>query len=100
MVPLRLPPLRERVEDMPDLVRHFFALAEKEGLPRKQLDADAMDRLKRYRWPGNVRELENLVRRLAALYPQETITGADHRGRARSAGVYAQPAIGTSGDCR
>ena len=75
VVPLRLPPLRERVEDIPDLVRHFFALVEKEGLPRKQLDVEAMDRLKRYRWPGNVRELENLVRRLAALYPQDTITG-------------------------
>ena len=44
-------------------------------MPRKQIDADALERLKRYRWPGNVRELENLVRRLAALYPQETITG-------------------------
>jgi two-component system nitrogen regulation response regulator GlnG len=76
VVPLRLPPLRERVEDIPDLVRHFFALVEKEGLSRKQLDSEAMDRLKRYRWPGNVRELENLVRRLAALYPQDTITGA------------------------
>ena len=76
VVPLRLPPLRERVEDIPDLARHFFALVEKEGLPRKQLDVEAMDRLKRYRWPGNVRELENLVRRLAALYPQDTITGA------------------------
>jgi two-component system nitrogen regulation response regulator GlnG len=75
VVPLRLPPLRERVEDIPDLVRHFFAIVEKEGLPRKQLDVEAMDRLKRYRWPGNVRELENLVRRLAALYPQDTITG-------------------------
>jgi two-component system nitrogen regulation response regulator GlnG len=75
VVPLRLPPLRERAEDVPDLIRHFFAFAEKEGLARKQLDGDAMDRLKRYRWPGNVRELENLVRRLAALYPQETITG-------------------------
>jgi len=75
VVPLRLPPLRERAEDVPDLIRHFFAVAEKEGLARKQLDGDAMDRLKRYRWPGNVRELENLVRRLAALYPQETITG-------------------------
>ena len=85
VVPLRLPPLRERAEDIPDLVRHFFALVEKEGLPRKQLDAEAMERLKRYRWPGNVRELENLVRRLAALYPQETITGADHRGGARHA---------------
>ncbi|MGP9822654.1 nitrogen regulation protein NR(I) [Salinarimonas sp. NSM] len=75
VVPLRLPPLRERVEDIPDLARHFFALIEKEGLARKQMDSEAMDRLKRYRWPGNVRELENLIRRLAALYPQDTITG-------------------------
>ena len=73
VVPLRLPPLRERSEDIPDLVRHFFALAEKEGLPRKQIDMAALDRLKRHAWPGNIRELENLVRRLAALYPQETI---------------------------
>ena len=75
VVPLRLPALRERSEDVPDLVRHFFVLVEREGLTRKTLDGDAMERLKRYRWPGNVRELENLVRRLAALYPQETITG-------------------------
>jgi two-component system nitrogen regulation response regulator GlnG len=73
VVPLRLPPLRERSEDIPDLVRHFFTIAEKEGLPRKQIDVGALDRLKRHRWPGNIRELENLVRRLAALYPQETI---------------------------
>ena len=75
VVPLRLPPLRERAEDLPDLTRHFMALVEKEGLPRKQIDSEAMEKLKRYRWPGNVRELENLIRRLAALYPQETITG-------------------------
>lgn len=75
VVPIRLPPLRERPEDVPDLVRHFFAQIEKEGLPRKQLDVEAMERLKRYRWPGNVRELENLTRRLAALYPQDTIAG-------------------------
>ncbi len=73
VVPVRLPPLRERLEDVGDLVRHFFALIEREGLPAKSLDAAAFDRLKRYRWPGNVRELENFVRRLAALYPQETI---------------------------
>ena len=76
VVPLRLPPLRERIEDVPDLIRHFFAQAEREGLPLKQLDQGALDRLKRYRWPGNVRELENLARRLAALYPQEIITTA------------------------
>ncbi len=73
VVPLRLPPLRERTEDIPALVRHFFQLAQKEGLPPKTLDQAAMDRLKTYRWPGNVRELENLVRRLAALYSQEVI---------------------------
>jgi two-component system nitrogen regulation response regulator GlnG len=74
VVPIRLPPLRERPDDIPDLVRPFFALAAKEGLPRKEIDGTAIDRLKRYRWPGNIRELENLVRRLAALYPQDTIT--------------------------
>ncbi len=76
VVPLRLPPLRERIEDIPDLIRHFFNLAEREGLPPKQIEVSAIERLKRYRWPGNVRELENLARRLAALYPQETITAA------------------------
>ncbi|HEY4141543.1 MAG TPA: nitrogen regulation protein NR(I) [Pseudolabrys sp.] len=76
VVPLRLPPLRERTEDIPDLIRHFFAQATREGLPPKQIDAAAQDRLKRHRWPGNVRELENLARRLSALYPQETITSA------------------------
>jgi two-component system, NtrC family, nitrogen regulation response regulator GlnG len=74
VVPLRLPPLRERSEDVPDLVRHFFEQIEREGLPSKQLDQAAIERLKRHRWPGNVRELENLARRLAALYPQETIS--------------------------
>jgi two-component system nitrogen regulation response regulator GlnG len=73
VVPIRLPPLRERVEDIPELVRHFLAQTGAEGLPPKALDAAALERLKAYRWPGNVRELENLIRRLAALYSQETI---------------------------
>ncbi len=74
VVPLRLPPLRERPEDVPDLLRHFFAIAEREGLPGKQIDQAAQERLKKYSWPGNVRELENLARRLAALYPHDVIT--------------------------
>jgi two-component system nitrogen regulation response regulator GlnG len=76
VVPLRLPPLRERTEDIPDLIRHFFAQVEREGLPLKQIDKAGLDRLKGHRWPGNVRELENLARRLAALYPQEIISAA------------------------
>ncbi|HYC04804.1 MAG TPA: nitrogen regulation protein NR(I) [Azospirillaceae bacterium] len=73
VVPIRLPPLRERAEDVPALARHFLSLAHQQGLPLKSLDNAAIERLKRYRWPGNVRELENLVRRLAALYSQEVI---------------------------
>ena len=75
VVPIRLPALRERSEDVADLAQHFFAQAAREGLPRKYLDGEALAKLRAYRWPGNVRELENLVRRLAALYPQETING-------------------------
>jgi len=73
VVPLRLPPLRERNEDIPDLVRHFFKQASEEGLPLKSMDNAALERMRKYRWPGNIRELENLIRRLAALYPQELI---------------------------
>jgi len=75
VVPLRLPPLRERLEDIPDLVRHFLGIAEKDGLPIKSFEPAAFERLKRYHWPGNVRELENLVRRLSAIYAQDTVTG-------------------------
>ena len=73
VVPIRLPPLRERSGDIPELVRHFMSRAGTEGLPSKMLDAAAMEKLKSYRWPGNIRELENLVRRLAALYSEEVI---------------------------
>ena len=73
VVPIRLPPLRERAEDIPVLARHFLERAKESGLPGKTLTEAAIDRLRAHRWPGNVRELENLMRRLAALYPQETI---------------------------
>ncbi len=76
VVPIRLPPLRERVEDIQVLARHFLERARDDGLPGKTLDQGAVERLNRYSWPGNVRELENLMRRLAALCPHETI-GAD-----------------------
>ncbi|HEX7076336.1 MAG TPA: nitrogen regulation protein NR(I) [Hyphomicrobiaceae bacterium] len=74
VVPLRLPPLRERLGDIDDLVRHFLRQAARSGHGQKVVEAAALERLKRHTWPGNVRELENLVRRLVALYPQDTIT--------------------------
>src|SRR6195952_1207811 len=74
VVPIRLPPLRERPDDIPVLAQHFLARAQSEGLPAKSLNPGAMAMLSAYRWPGNVRELENLIRRLAALVPQSVIT--------------------------
>jgi two-component system nitrogen regulation response regulator GlnG len=98
VVPLRLPPLRERTEDIPDLIRHFFTQIEREGLPAKQIDIAGLDRLKHYRWPGNVRELENLARRLAALYPQETITAAVLEGELSQPILLGEEAAGSEGN--
>ncbi len=73
VAPIRVPPLRERTEDIPELARAFLLRASREGLPSKTIDQSALDRLKLHDWPGNVRELENLVRRICALYGEETI---------------------------
>ena len=74
VAPIRLPPLRDRTEDIPDLARSFLLRANREGLPSKTIDQAALDRLKLHGWPGNVRELENLIRRVCALYAEELIT--------------------------
>ena len=73
VVPLNIPPLRERREDIPDLVEHFLSQAEEGGRSKKTLTPEAIELLKRHDWPGNVRELENLICRIVALYSQETI---------------------------
>ena len=67
VIPIDLPPLRKRGEDIGLLARHFLERAVAEGLPRKALDAGAVRRLMDHGWPGNVRELENMMRRLAVL---------------------------------
>jgi len=74
VVPLRLPPLRERTEDIPVLLRRFFVRVAKKGVSPKTLDSAALKKLKEYSWPGNVRELENLVHRLSALYSEKILT--------------------------
>ncbi|MFO1089966.1 MAG: nitrogen regulation protein NR(I) [Hyphomicrobiales bacterium] len=74
VVPLRLPPLRERPGDIPDLVKHFLDQCVREGLPRKTFAQGAIERLMQHRWRGNVRELENLVRRTVAVHVGDEIT--------------------------
>ena len=74
VVPIRLPPLRERVDDIADLAQHFLRAAEREGEAVKTISPEAIRLMQNYSWPGNVRELENLVRRLSALYADESIS--------------------------
>ncbi|HWR53635.1 MAG TPA: sigma-54 dependent transcriptional regulator [Bryobacteraceae bacterium] len=78
VIPLDLPPLRERAEDIPDLVQHFFVRGkEKQGRPELVLPAGLMPYFQDYRWPGNVRELENVIERLVVLSRGDEITLAD-----------------------
>ena len=79
VVPIRLPALRERAGDVPELARHFLDQAVEQGLPRRQLAPGALAVLAAHDWPGNVRELENLIRRLAVLSRDEVIDAAGIR---------------------
>lgn len=74
VVPVRLPPLRERKEDIPELATHFLAEAEREGLPRRTLSQSALSTLRDHSWPGNVRELENLIRRIVVMSAEDLIS--------------------------
>ncbi len=74
VVPLRLPPLRERTDDIGDLIAHFLEAEQVENEPVKTITSGAIKLLQNYSWPGNVRELENLVRRSCALHAEETIS--------------------------
>jgi two-component system, NtrC family, nitrogen regulation response regulator NtrX len=78
VVPIHVPPLRERREDIPLLVNHFTRMmAQKEGLPQRVFTPEAVDRMRELDWPGNVRELRNTVERLLILSPGDQVTLAD-----------------------
>jgi len=78
VVAIEMPPLRDRREDLPALIRHFLALKSKAlGLTQKAFDREASDCLLRHHWPGNVRELENVIERALALSLGDTLTAAD-----------------------
>ncbi|HEY0672385.1 MAG TPA: sigma-54 dependent transcriptional regulator [Longimicrobiales bacterium] len=96
VVPIQVPPLRERREDIPMLVRHFIDTAvEEQRLPPRIVTSDALDRLSRMEWSGNVRELRNTVERLLILARSNEITAADVD---RLAGGSSQSASSLSGD--
>ena len=78
IVPIYLPPLRQRRDDIPALAAHFVArLAKELGKPQLHLEQAAVEQLCRYHWPGNVRELENVLERAAVLADGQTIRAAD-----------------------
>ena len=75
VVPVRIPPLREHIEDIPDLLSFYVDyLVEHQGLPYRRFSVAAQNRLRNYAWPGNVRELRNLVQRLLVLGERLEIT--------------------------
>ena len=79
VVPVALPALRARRQDIALLARHFLDRAAESGLPRKQLEPQAIVALEHYDWPGNVRELENIMRRMAVLARDERIDASEVR---------------------
>jgi sigma-54 specific flagellar transcriptional regulator A len=90
--PLQMPPLCERLDDLPMLIEHLVQRQGQSAGKHIQLDPAAMSCLARYRWPGNVRELANLLERLAIMFPAQTITPAELPDRYRCA-----PAVGWLG---
>ncbi|OFV88502.1 MAG: hypothetical protein A3J75_08470 [Acidobacteria bacterium RBG_16_68_9] len=81
VVAIHLPPLRERPDDIPHLIRHFLKTKPAElGLPEKGFSREALDLLQRYSWPGNVRELENVVERALVLSQEPVLTAEDLPG--------------------
>ena len=103
--PLVLPPLRERVEDFPELVAHFSRqVAAQNGWKEKIFDDGSIAALRKYSWPGNVRELRNVVERLVLLASEDTVTAEDVHlvlpaldGRIAGSGARVSGTFGANG---
>ena len=78
VIPFEVPPLRERKEDVPELVDHFMKeFCRRYGKPKKRVHSQAMEKLEAYYWPGNVRELKNTVERLVIMVPGKAVALSD-----------------------
>jgi len=94
VVPIHVPPLRERTDDIPLLAAHFLRQASARfGRKPKSLSSAAVEALEAYRWPGNVRELKNLIERLMILSPSEEVQREDLPSEFRE-GELAETAVG------
>ena len=91
--PLEMPPLREHLDDMPELIAEFNQRLQRRGLNSVRFSGSAMQSLRQHGWPGNVRELSNLVERLAILYPNSEVRASDLPEKYRG----VQPVDETSG---
>jgi len=96
--PIQIPPLRDRLDDIPVLIEHLLERQQRGGGRKIRFAADAMACLKSCRWPGNVRELGNLIERMSILFPDQTIRAADLPDRYRGsssphAGFLAEPML-------
>ncbi|RXR27268.1 nitrogen regulation protein NR(I) [Sphingobium fluviale] len=98
VVPIDLPPLRARRDDVALLARHFLDHAAQEGLPRKSLDPQAAQLLSLYSWPGNVRELQNLMQRMAVLIREDVISVEAVRANIDMADIAASSGEAASDD--
>lgn len=96
--PIETPPLRERIEDMPLLIRDLIERVASEGHERIQMTQSAVESLVAYPWPGNVRELANLIERLAILYPDGTVDVHDLPDKYRSEQVLRSSSSAVVGD--
>ncbi len=93
VIPIHIPPLRDRKEDIPLLIDHFLTrFAEENQRPKPQVSPEAMNALINYRWPGNVRELENFVERLIILMREEEI-GLKNLPPHLNSGAVSQPTL-------
>ena len=99
VIPIVVPPLRERREDIPQLVQHFARLTSDEhNLKPKKFEAAAMDALQRYRWRGNIRELRNTVERVMIMSPADVVRHDDLPGEIRSG--ESRAAVGAAAEPR
>ncbi|HEY3656720.1 MAG TPA: sigma-54 dependent transcriptional regulator [Steroidobacteraceae bacterium] len=94
--PIQMPPLRERLEDLPVLIEHLVQRQGQIAGRHIKLGKEAMNCLARNPWPGNVRELSNLLERLAILFPEQTVTADDLPERYRNRGAAAWVGSGVS----